>query len=152
VSILSFQTFRKWFSIQKDYLLASSKNIGVHDSTLEHAPTADISTTPPSSQLRISHTSHAIWKEFLKAVFSSNIIKILESSKGRSIEEKERESTEKRERKRKAPRVSSNKKGKSMFWEEKNIATSKSFLCQPIFLSSIIPFQKPFPKSFEIFL
>jgi hypothetical protein len=54
-----------------------------------------------------------------------------------------------KERKRKAPRVSSNKMRKSIFCEEKNIATSKSFLYEPIFFPSIIPFQKPFPKSFE---
>jgi hypothetical protein len=50
-----------------------------------------------------------------------------------------------KERKRKAPRVSSNKKGKSTFREKKNIATS-SFLYETIFFPSIIPFQKPFPK------
>jgi hypothetical protein len=30
------------------YLLASPKNIGVHNSTLEYASTTNISTTPPS--------------------------------------------------------------------------------------------------------
>jgi chromatin remodeling complex protein RSC6 len=86
-------------------------------------------------------SSNAIWKEFLKAVFSSNIIKIPESSKRRSIKKREkkywkkgeRKKEKEKERKRKAPRVSSNKKGKSIFWEEKNIAISKSFLYEHIF-------------------
>jgi hypothetical protein len=55
---------------------------------------------------------------------------------------KERE----KKRKRKAPRDPSNKKGESTFWEEKNIATSKSFLYEPIFYPSIIQFQKTLSK------
>jgi hypothetical protein len=48
--------------------------------------------------------------------FSSFIIKIPKSSKRPSIEKKkERKSIEKRGRKREAPRVSANKKGKSIF-------------------------------------
>jgi hypothetical protein len=54
--------------------------------------------------------------------------------KGEKVLKKERK------RKKKAPRVSSNKKGKSIFWEKKNIATSKSFLYEYIFFCSIIPF------------
>jgi hypothetical protein len=64
--------------------------------------------------------------------------------------EREREKVlKKEERKRKALRVFANKKGKSIFWDEKNIATSKYFLYEPIFFPSIIPFQKPFPRSFD---
>jgi hypothetical protein len=89
-------------------------------------------------------SSHAIWKEFLKVVFllkyhqNPRVLKETEHRKKerKGIEKKERE----KERKRKAPRASSNKKGKSIFWEEKNIATSKSFLYEPIFFPSIIPF------------
>jgi hypothetical protein len=48
--------------------------------------------------------------------FSSFIIKISKSSKRWSIEERERESIGKKEKgKRKAPRVSTNKKRKSIF-------------------------------------
>jgi hypothetical protein len=64
------------------------------------------------------------------------------------LKERERKSIEKRKEKRKALRVSANKKGKLIFWEEKNIATSKSFY-EPIFFPSIILFQKPLPKLFE---
>jgi hypothetical protein len=105
---------------------------------------------------------HFIWKKNLRVFFSSFIIQIPKSSKRCSIEKIEREkSIKKREKKKekeklqeslqikeekekKAPRVSSNKKGKSIFWEEKNIATSKSFLYEPIFFPSIIPLQNPF--------
>jgi hypothetical protein len=76
-------------------------------------------------------------------IFSSNIIKTPESSRDGAYKKK------KREGKRKASRVSSNKKGKLIFWEEKNIATSKFFLYEPIFFPSNIPFQESFPKSFE---
>jgi hypothetical protein len=58
-------------------------------------------------------------KNFRRLPFSSNVIKIPESSKRRSIEKKEEKILEKRERererKRKALRVSSNKNGKSIF-------------------------------------
>jgi hypothetical protein len=54
-----------------------------------------------------------------------------------------------KEGKRKVAKVSSNRKGKSIFWEEKNIATSKYFVYEPICFPSIIQFQKPIPKSFE---
>jgi hypothetical protein len=37
----------------------------------------------------------------------------------------------KRGRKKKSSRVFANKKGKSVFWEEKNILTSKSFYVSP---------------------
>jgi hypothetical protein len=64
---------------------------------------------------------------------SSFIIKIPKSSKGWSIENKrEREKVLKKKRKeKKAPRVFANKKGESIFWEEKNISTSKSFYISP---------------------
>jgi acyl-CoA synthetase (AMP-forming)/AMP-acid ligase II len=99
-------------------------------------------------------SSHAIWKEFLKAVFLLKYHqnpRVLKETEHRKKREKvlEREREREKERKRKALRVSSTKNGKSIFWEEKNIATSKSFLYEPIFFPSIIPFQKPFPKSFE---
>jgi hypothetical protein len=91
-------------------------------------------------------------KNFRRLSFSSNIIKIPKSSKRWSIEKKERENIEKkRERKKEKEKLQESlqiKKGKSIFWEEKNTATSKSFLYEPIFFPSIIPFQKPFPKSF----
>jgi hypothetical protein len=96
-------------------------------------------------------SSHAIWKEFLTVVFLHKYHQnpwVLKGTEHRKKREKYWKKT-KKERKRKTQRVSSNKKEKSIFWEEKNIATSKSFLYEPIFFPSIIPFQKPFPKSFE---
>jgi hypothetical protein len=82
--------------------------------------------------------------------FSSFIIKIPKSSKRQSIEKGREKKVLKKGRKIKAPWVSANKKGKSIFWEEKNISTSKSFyvnLFPPP--PSFIPFSKPFPNSFE---
>jgi hypothetical protein len=45
---LSFEKISKMICYQH-YLLASTRNIGVHNSTLEDASTGDISTTPTSS-------------------------------------------------------------------------------------------------------
>jgi hypothetical protein len=54
-------------------------------------------------------------KNFRRLSFSSNIIKIPESSKRQHRKEREREREKGKERKRKATRVSSTKKGKSIF-------------------------------------
>jgi 5-methylcytosine-specific restriction endonuclease McrBC GTP-binding regulatory subunit McrB len=60
---------------------------------------------------------------------------------------KERESIEKmRKEKRKALRVSVNKKGKSIFLEEKNISTLKSFYVNPFSPLPSYHFQNPFQK------
>jgi hypothetical protein len=87
----------------------------------------------------------------LKDVFSSNIIKIPESSKGRSIEEKERESIEKRERKRKAPRVSSNKKGSQCFERRKTLQHQNPFCVSPFSSPPSYHFKNPFQKHLKIF-
>jgi hypothetical protein len=55
-------------------------------------------------------------------VFSSNIIKILESSRDGAYIKKEREE------KRKAPRVSSNKRESQYFERRKTLQLKKSFL------------------------
>jgi hypothetical protein len=52
-------------------------------------------------------------------------------------------------RKRESPRVSANKMGKSLFREEKNISTSKSFYVSPFSPLSSYHIQNPFPKLFE---
>jgi hypothetical protein len=68
----------------------------------------------------------------------------------RSIEKRERErergrkSIEKRERK--APRISSNKRGSQYFERRKTLQLRNRFLYDSNFSSSIIPFQKPFPN------
>jgi hypothetical protein len=83
-------------------------------------------------------------------VFSSSfIIKIPKSSKRWSIKREREKVLKKEERKRKAPSVSANKKGKSIFWEEKNISTLKSFYVNPFSPLPSYHFKKPFPKSFE---
>jgi hypothetical protein len=71
------------------------------------------------------------------------------SPKRQSIEKKEREKVlKKEEEKRKAPRVSANKKGKSILRGEKHV-NFKIYLRESIFSPFIIPFSKPFPKSYE---
>jgi hypothetical protein len=57
--------------------------------------------------------------------------------------------TEKKKEKEKLQKSLQIKRGSQYFERRKNIATSKSFFYEPILFSSIIPFQKPFPKSFE---
>jgi hypothetical protein len=67
---------------------------------------------------------HAIWKElFEEVIFSSNVIKNPKSSRDRALKK------EKKERKRKkAPRVSSNKRGSQYFERRKTLQLQKSFL------------------------
>jgi hypothetical protein len=78
-------------------------------------------------------------------IFSSNIIKTPESSRDGAYKKK-------REGKRKAPKVSSNKRGSQYFERRKNTSTSK-------ILFDVIPFspppsyhfKNPFPKSLRKF-
>jgi hypothetical protein len=76
-------------------------------------------------------------------IFSSNIIEPPKSS--RDGAEKERE------RKRKAPKVSSNKGEVNILRGERCFNFKNPFQCDSIFSPSIIPFQKPFPKSLRKF-
>jgi hypothetical protein len=121
---------------------------------------------PPLIYPQLSHfNNHGLAisseKKFLKSVFllvyhlNPQVLKETEHWKKGEREKvlEKREKKEKgEERKRKAPRVSSNKKEKSIFWEEKNIASSKFFLCESIFSPSIIPFSKPFQIVWESFI
>jgi hypothetical protein len=77
-------------------------------------------------------------------IFSSNIIKTPKSSGDEAYKKREKE-------KRKAPRVSSNKRESQYFERRKIVQLKKSFWCDSIFYPSIIPFQKPFPKSMRKF-
>jgi hypothetical protein len=52
---------------------------------------------------------------------------------------------------KKAPIVSSNKRASQYFERRKTLQLQRSFLCDSIFLPSIIPFQKSFPKSLRKF-
>jgi hypothetical protein len=70
-------------------------------------------------------------------IFSANIIETPESS--RDGAEKMRE--------RKASKVSSNKGEVNILRGEISFNLKNHFQCDPIFSPSIIPFQKPFPKS-----
>jgi hypothetical protein len=56
-----------------------------------------------------------------------------------------------RERKRKAPKVSSNEGEVNILRGEIRFNLKNPFQCDPIFSPSIIPFQKPFPKSMRKF-
>jgi hypothetical protein len=79
---------------------------------------------------------HCIWKEIFEEYFSSRLSsKSSSPQRDRALKrERERKGIEnKRKEKRRDPRVSANKKGKSIFWEEKNILTSKSFYVSPFF-------------------
>jgi hypothetical protein len=87
--------------------------------------------------------------------FSSFIIKIPKSSKRQSIEKREREREKvlkKRGRKKEKLQESlPNKKGKSIFWEEKNISTSKSFYVSPFSPPPLNHFQNPFQNHLRKF-
>jgi hypothetical protein len=75
---------------------------------------------------------HFIWNKILEECFSPHLSsKSPSPQRDGALKKREREggrkSIKKRGRKRKAPRVSANKIRKSIFREEKNISTSKSF-------------------------
>jgi hypothetical protein len=102
----------------------------MHHSILEYASTASI--------LR------PFEKKFLNKWFSPQI-----SSKPPIPQETEQ--NKKGGRKRKAPKVSSNKGKVNILRRERHFNFKNPFWCDPIFSPSTIPFQKPFPKSLRIF-
>jgi hypothetical protein len=122
------------------YLLASPRNIVVHNSILEYASTASISTV-------MTMPFHV--KPFEKKVFEEVIFLLKYHQSPRVLKrwsiEKERKSIEKRKRKRKAPSVSSNNGEVNILRGEKYFNFKNLFYV--IFSPFIILFQKPFPKS-----
>jgi hypothetical protein len=80
-------------------------------------------------------------------IFSSNIIKTAKSLRD-GAEEKGRE---KKQKMRKAPKVSSNKGEVNILRGERHFNFKNPFRCDLIFSPSIISFQKPFPKIIEKF-
>jgi hypothetical protein len=62
-----------------------------------------------------------------------------------------RDGAKKEGRERKTPRVSSNKGKFNILRGEKHFNFKNPFRCDSIFSPSIIPFQKPFPKSLRKF-
>jgi hypothetical protein len=68
----------------------------------------------------------------------------------RSIEKKEKE-RKKKEKERKRLQESPNKREVNIFIIEKHFNFKNIFWCDSIFSPSIIPFQKPFPKSLRKF-
>jgi hypothetical protein len=85
-------------------------------------------------------------KRFLKKWFSPQI-----SSKPSSSQDMEHRKKEGKGKRKKAPRVSSNKRGSKYFKRRKTLQLQRSFLCDFIFSPSIIPFQKHFSKSLRKF-
>jgi hypothetical protein len=70
------------------------------------------------------------------------------SSKPLSPQETE---LKKEKREKKSPKVSSNKWEVNILREERHFNFKNPFRCDLIFSPSIIPFQKPFPKSLRKF-
>jgi hypothetical protein len=64
---------------------------------------------------------------------------------------KRRSKKKQRERKIKAPKISSNKGEVNILRRERHFNFKNPFQCDPIFSPSIIPFKKPFPKSLRKF-
>jgi hypothetical protein len=86
-------------------------------------------------------------KRFLKKWFSPQI-----SSKPQVLRRRSIEKNKKREKGKKAPRASLNKIGSQYSKRRKTLQLQKyPFWCDSIFSPSIIPFQKPFPKSLRKF-
>jgi hypothetical protein len=108
---------------EKNYLLASPRNIGVHTSIPEYASITGISIV-----MTMPFHVKPFQKKFLKKWFSPQI-----SSKPSSPQETDH--IKKREEKRKAPRVSSNK------WEVNILRREKYFNFKNPFY--VIPFSPP---------
>jgi hypothetical protein len=79
-------------------------------------------------------------------IFSSNIIKTPKFSRDGAEKKWEKE-----KEKIKAPKVSSNKGEVNNLRGERHFNFKNPFWCDLIFSPSIIPFQKPFPKSLRKF-
>jgi hypothetical protein len=75
-------------------------------------------------------------------IFSSNIIKTPKFS---------RDGAKKREKEKRAPKVSSNKGEVNILRGERHFNFKNPFRCDLIFSPSSIPFQKSFPKSLRKF-
>jgi hypothetical protein len=87
--------------------------------------------------------------KFLKKWFSPQILAKLLNR--RSKEKRDRQKNKIRGREIKPPRVSSNKGKVNILRGEKHFNFKKPCWCDSIFSPSIIPFKKPFPKSFRKF-
>jgi hypothetical protein len=103
----------------------------MHNSTPEYASTASV--------------LKSFEKKFLKKWFSPQM-----SLKPLGPKETELEKGEKEKEKEKLQK-SLQIKGKLAFWEEKDVSTSKIIFDAIPSPPSIIPFQKPFPKSLRKF-
>jgi hypothetical protein len=119
------------------YSLASPKNIGVYNSTLEYVSTTSI--------------LKPFEKNFLNKGFSPQI-----SSKTPSPQETEFRKREKKKEKEKSKRKKNfkslfNKEEVNISRGEKHFDFKNTFRCDSIFSLSTIPFQKPFPKSLRKF-
>jgi hypothetical protein len=75
----------------------------------------------------------------------------MSSRDGAEKREREIKKKKKKKKKKKAPKVSSNKGEVNILRGERRFNFKNSFQCDPIFSPSIIPFQKPFPKSLRKF-
>jgi hypothetical protein len=91
---------------------------------------------------------HFIWKEIFEECFSPHL-----SSKSPSPQrdkalkrerERERKKYSKKRKEKEKLQDSANKKGKSIFWEDKNISTWKSFYVSPFSPPPSYHFQNPF--------
>jgi hypothetical protein len=106
---------------------------------------------PPIFTLNQSIPFH-LNRSFSRSDFSPlNIIKTPspQETENREKREREREKEEEKvlkERERKAPRISSNKRGSQYFERRKTLQLRKPFLSDFIFSPSIIPSRKPFPN------
>jgi hypothetical protein len=85
-------------------------------------------------------------KRFLKKWFSPQI-----SSKPPSPQEREHRKKRKKEKRKKAPTVPQIKEEVNILRGVKHFNYKDPFSCDSIFSPSIIPFQKPFPKSLRKF-
>jgi hypothetical protein len=118
----------------------------MHNSIPEYASTATISTVTT-----IPFHVKSIEKKFLKKWFSPPISSKPLSPQETEQRENRRKGKKKGKTRKKAPRVCSNKGEVKILRGEKHFNFKNPFWCDSIFSPSIIPFQKPFPKSLRKF-
>ena len=131
-------------------LLASAKNIDVHNSIMEYASTVNNSTTPPFH----IHSVAISWEIKFEKVFSSNIFKNSWASSNNETEQRKRKmrkfESKKKKRERKAPKVSHEEKGFKFLERRKTISNFIRFCVSPFSLFPPFHF-KPFLIDFEKF-
>jgi hypothetical protein len=147
LSVLSFEIFWKWFAIQI-FLLASPNNIGVPLQNMR--PPLIYPQLPHFYNHGLAIPFYFIWKEIFVECFSPRLSSKSPSPQKDGALKREREREKmywKKEERKKLQKSLQIKRGSQYFERTKTFQLQNLFMWVH-FSPSIIPFSKPFPKSF----